>query len=261
MTIQNQKAGDLFGQILPAGDYQASLYAQVNTTLDPSLSSLMLSTNIPTAENGNVGQNWTRTNVPAVDAALTTVDTGLDDAARPPPARRLTICWPRPRSPCHWIRCPTSGSTGRRSRVTSASTPSLVHGGTWRRGRWLADSQPQPCNDGARAARGPIVRTSGPGREGAGGRTSRADLHSSPRALLDPRPAGGVVHRLLGRPPHLRPDGASTATPAMRHGSSPRSATSSGSIARSSCSGGPGSRTSSGVTGVSARAPTATSSR
>ncbi len=42
----------------------------------------MLSTNIPTAANDNTGQNWTRTNVPGVDAALTTVDTSLDDAAR-----------------------------------------------------------------------------------------------------------------------------------------------------------------------------------
>jgi peptide/nickel transport system substrate-binding protein len=82
MTIQNQKAGDLFGTILPAGDYQLSLYAQTATTLDPGLSSIALSTNIPTAANGNVGQNWQRINVPAADPLLTTVDVSLDDAAR-----------------------------------------------------------------------------------------------------------------------------------------------------------------------------------
>jgi len=82
MTIQNQKASDLFGTILPAGDYQLSLYAQTATTLDPGLSSIALSTNIPTAANNNTGQNWQRINIPAVDPLLTTVDVSLDDAAR-----------------------------------------------------------------------------------------------------------------------------------------------------------------------------------
>ena len=88
MTIQNQKSGDLFGKILPAGDFQMSLYAQVATTLDPGLSSTQSSKAIPTAENGNTGNNWTRTNVPGLDDLLATVDTSLDDATRATAAKK-----------------------------------------------------------------------------------------------------------------------------------------------------------------------------
>jgi peptide/nickel transport system substrate-binding protein len=41
-----------------------------------------LSTNIPSAANNNSGQNWTRTNVPGLDAQLNTLDTSLDNATR-----------------------------------------------------------------------------------------------------------------------------------------------------------------------------------
>lgn len=82
MTIENQKAGDLFGKSLPAGDYQVAIYAQVATFVDPSLSSLFLSTNIPSEANNNSGQNWTRTNIPAADPLLKAVDTELDPAKR-----------------------------------------------------------------------------------------------------------------------------------------------------------------------------------
>jgi peptide/nickel transport system substrate-binding protein len=88
MTIENQKSGDLFGKILPAGDFQMALYAQVATTLDPGLSSTQSSKAIPTAENGNTGNNWTRTNVPGLDEQLTIVDTSLDDAARAAAAKK-----------------------------------------------------------------------------------------------------------------------------------------------------------------------------
>ena len=82
MTTDNQKAGDLFGQTLPAGDYQAALYAQVATFPDPGLSNLFLSSNIPSDANGNTGQNWTRTNIPAVDPLLKTIDSELDEQKR-----------------------------------------------------------------------------------------------------------------------------------------------------------------------------------
>ena len=82
MTIENQKAGDLFGVQLPAGDYQIALYAQTATTLNPGLSAIMLSENVPTAENGNVGQNWTRTVIPELDPLLKEVDVETDDAKR-----------------------------------------------------------------------------------------------------------------------------------------------------------------------------------
>ena len=82
MTILEQKASDLFGTILPAGTFQIALYAQTVTTLSPGLSSTQLSTNIPSAANGNSGQNWTRTNVPALDPLLKTVDTETDETKR-----------------------------------------------------------------------------------------------------------------------------------------------------------------------------------
>jgi len=82
LNIANTKAGDLFGQVLPDGDFQMGLYAQVLTTLDPGRSGLFVSTNIPSAANDNSGQNWTRTNIPDLDPLLTTVDTNLDDSAR-----------------------------------------------------------------------------------------------------------------------------------------------------------------------------------
>ena len=82
MTIETAKAGDLFGQMLPAGDFQMALYAQVATTLDPGLCVIMCSENIPSDANGNAGQNFTRTNVPAADPLLKQVDVETDDAAR-----------------------------------------------------------------------------------------------------------------------------------------------------------------------------------
>ncbi len=82
MTIANQKAGDLFGTQLPAGDFTVALYAQTATTLNPGLSTTFLSTNIPSAANGNSGQNWTRTNIPALDPLLSTVDVETDTTKR-----------------------------------------------------------------------------------------------------------------------------------------------------------------------------------
>ena len=82
MTIANQKAGDLFGTQLPAGDYTVALYAQTAVTLNPGLSTIFLSTNIPSAANSNSGQNWTRTNIPGLDPLLSAVDVETDTAKR-----------------------------------------------------------------------------------------------------------------------------------------------------------------------------------
>jgi len=82
MSIQNMKAGDLFGDALPKGDYTFAIYAQNLTSISPGLCTLFCSTNIPTAANGNSGQNWTRTSVPEVDAPLQKVDVSLDENER-----------------------------------------------------------------------------------------------------------------------------------------------------------------------------------
>jgi peptide/nickel transport system substrate-binding protein len=82
MQIDNHKAGDLFGDILPKGDFQAGLYAQVLTSLGPNTCNLFCIKNIPTAENNFSGNNWTRTNVADLDTQAQAIDTGLDESAR-----------------------------------------------------------------------------------------------------------------------------------------------------------------------------------
>lgn len=78
ITINNREAGDLFGTDLPSGDYQLALYAQVMTGLDPTLCNIFCSKNVPSAENDQSGQNWTRTVVDGLDEPLETVDTEVD---------------------------------------------------------------------------------------------------------------------------------------------------------------------------------------
>lgn len=80
LTIENHSAGDLFGQNLPAGDYQVGLYAQVATQIEPGSCPIFCSYNIPTDANGNVGQNWTRTDLPGLDSLLEKVDASDDPA-------------------------------------------------------------------------------------------------------------------------------------------------------------------------------------
>lgn len=80
-TIANQKAGDLFGDQLPKGDYDVALYAQVLTSPSPSNCNTFCSKNIPKAP-GFSGQNWGRINIPSVDPLLEKVDSSLDDDVR-----------------------------------------------------------------------------------------------------------------------------------------------------------------------------------
>jgi len=82
LTVDNHKSGDLFGQILPGGNFQLAIYAQVLTAFDPTLCNLFCIKNIPSAANGNSGNNWTRTNIPEADKQYTIVDENLDDNAR-----------------------------------------------------------------------------------------------------------------------------------------------------------------------------------
>jgi peptide/nickel transport system substrate-binding protein len=82
MKIANQKAADLFGETLPKGDYQVGLFANQLTSLIPGECNLFCSENIPTAANGNSGNNWYRVNIPELDPLLRSVDQNLDDATR-----------------------------------------------------------------------------------------------------------------------------------------------------------------------------------
>lgn len=82
VKIKNEDAGTLFGESGPKGNFQLTLWAQVVTSLEPSLCTIMCSANIPSAANDQSGQNWTRTNIPAVDPLLATVDSSEDRQTR-----------------------------------------------------------------------------------------------------------------------------------------------------------------------------------
>jgi len=78
VTINNQKASDLFGDQLPKGDFQVAIYANVLTSFYPSNCNLFCSKDIPTADNKFSGNNWTRTNVPELDTDYGTVEKNLN---------------------------------------------------------------------------------------------------------------------------------------------------------------------------------------
>jgi peptide/nickel transport system substrate-binding protein len=82
LTVTPEKAGVLFGQDLPGGNFQVGLYAQTPADNDPGECVIWCSKNIPTAANGNSGQNWDRINDPALDTPWADADTNLNDAAR-----------------------------------------------------------------------------------------------------------------------------------------------------------------------------------
>jgi peptide/nickel transport system substrate-binding protein len=79
VTFSPQDAGELFGEQLPAGDYQVSLYAQVLTFIIPGQCNLFCSKNIPSEANDNAGQNWQRVDIPELDTLLEEIDGTLDE--------------------------------------------------------------------------------------------------------------------------------------------------------------------------------------
>ena len=82
LNIVEEKSGVLFGQDLPAGNFQIGLYAQTPQSNDPGNCVLWCSKNIPGPANKNSGTNFTRTNDPAVDKAWLAADTDFDTAQR-----------------------------------------------------------------------------------------------------------------------------------------------------------------------------------
>ena len=79
MKIDNAKSGDLFGKLLPVGDFDAAIYAQSLTTLNPGRCDILCSKN--TAPIGQTsGNNYTRTNIPELDDVLQKMDGTLDDS-------------------------------------------------------------------------------------------------------------------------------------------------------------------------------------
>jgi peptide/nickel transport system substrate-binding protein len=82
LTIKNAAAPDLFGTILPDGDFDLGIWTLVTTFPDPSLSFAFDSTNIPSEANQFSGLNYSRTDVPGLNEVLGQVDTSTDDATR-----------------------------------------------------------------------------------------------------------------------------------------------------------------------------------
>jgi peptide/nickel transport system substrate-binding protein len=80
MTIATHKSGDLFGSILPKGDYQVALYANTLTALAPSTCNQFCAKNIPKAPKFS-GQNWSRANTPGAEAGLEKLESDLDVSA------------------------------------------------------------------------------------------------------------------------------------------------------------------------------------
>ncbi len=82
MAIKNTSSDNMFGVLLPGGDYQASVYGGTLTAITPGLCSEFCTENIPGPANQNSGGNWSRVSVPAADTQMRIVDTSLDDHAR-----------------------------------------------------------------------------------------------------------------------------------------------------------------------------------
>ncbi|WP_120494846.1 ABC transporter substrate-binding protein [Microbacterium phyllosphaerae] len=82
MTIDQVTPADLFGTIAPQGDFQAGIWALVDTFPDPTLSSTFSSVNIPSEANGFSGINFYRTDIPGLNDLLAQVDSEVDLDAR-----------------------------------------------------------------------------------------------------------------------------------------------------------------------------------
>jgi peptide/nickel transport system substrate-binding protein len=81
LKIENTQSSVLFGNWGPKNVFTIGMYAQVGTP-DPGLCIIFCSSNIPTATNGFVGQNWTRLTSPAIDQPWKAADRELDTTKR-----------------------------------------------------------------------------------------------------------------------------------------------------------------------------------
>ena len=82
VKIDNQKAGTLFGQTLPAGDFSAGVVTSNPSSADPELCSIFCSSKIPSPANGESGNNWTRINDSKLDEKWGAANSELDPGRR-----------------------------------------------------------------------------------------------------------------------------------------------------------------------------------
>lgn len=81
VTPRYAGADVVFGKLIPKGQFAVALFTQVGTP-DPGLCVIFCSQNIPTKENGFVGQNFTRTRGAEIDRIWGAVDRELDPRVR-----------------------------------------------------------------------------------------------------------------------------------------------------------------------------------
>jgi peptide/nickel transport system substrate-binding protein len=82
LVINNEKAGVLFGEDLPKGNFTIGLYAQTPPSTDPGQCVLWCTKNIPGPANNESGQNYTRLNDTAFDGPWEAADKELNTAKR-----------------------------------------------------------------------------------------------------------------------------------------------------------------------------------
>jgi peptide/nickel transport system substrate-binding protein len=82
MTIKNTSADNLFGQLLPEGNYELALYGSGVTGLVPGICSIFCTKSIPTKANGSTGNNTSFYSNKRADELLLAVDNNLDDSVR-----------------------------------------------------------------------------------------------------------------------------------------------------------------------------------
>jgi peptide/nickel transport system substrate-binding protein len=89
MKIDNKSSDDLFGKLLPALDYESSIYGSGLLSLSPGLCSILCTSAIPTAANGRTGNNTQGVSIPKADKLMATVDSSLNDPERRAAAQQV----------------------------------------------------------------------------------------------------------------------------------------------------------------------------
>ena len=88
MAIKNTSPDNLFGVMLPAGDYDIGLFGAGVTGFIPGLCSIFCTKAIPTKANGSTGNNASFYSNPAADKLMLETDNNLDDSVRRDAAKK-----------------------------------------------------------------------------------------------------------------------------------------------------------------------------
>jgi peptide/nickel transport system substrate-binding protein len=81
LQIKTYFPTDLFGNVAPKGDFQVALYAQ-GPIIDPTVTAIFSSDQIPTQANGYGGENWDHWRNKEADTAMAASDEELDQTKR-----------------------------------------------------------------------------------------------------------------------------------------------------------------------------------